>query len=219
MVINTIILRLLFPLGAVGAGILAEHHQWGVLNNISTQSLFIKSILIILSILWLDLCIYIQHILFHKVPILWKLHRVHHADQDLDVTSGTRFHTLEMILSMIYKTIIIMICGISPLAVLLFEIILNGMALFNHSNLYILPKLEKCLRYFIVTPDMHRIHHSIHPKEAHSNFGFNLSWWDYIFSSYTAKSKENQNTMTLGDPHATQHTKQSLFWLLIYPFK
>jgi sterol desaturase/sphingolipid hydroxylase (fatty acid hydroxylase superfamily) len=216
MVLNTFAIRLIFPLGAIGTSLLATVLGWGLLQDFSYNSSWWA---ILGYIIFLDFCIYIQHILFHKVGFIWRLHRVHHAEKDLDVSSGMRFHTIEMILSMVIKSVIIVAIGIPVNAVLYFEIILNGMAMFNHSNLFIPAKIDKVLRKLFVTPDMHRIHHSVDIKEANTNFGFNLSIWDYLFRTVTENPKQPQETIELGEPSTKDVEKQSLWWILTYPFK
>lgn len=214
--INTLSTRFLFPLGAVGVSIYAQNQNIGLFSQYESSSSwwFILS-----SIIFLDFIIYLQHVLFHHIGFLWQFHRVHHAEKDLDVSSGIRFHTIEILLSMAIKSLVILVFGLPPSAILIFEIILNGMAMFNHSNLRLNLRFDNSLRNVIVTPDMHRIHHSIVPKEAHSNFGFNLSIWDLIFNTYTAKPQSPQETLILGDPHQETPSQQSIWFLLSYPFK
>lgn len=191
--LNVIILRILFPTAAVGAAFFATEHSWGLFNNITLPFW----ITVIISLIIMDMFIYFQHRIFHKIPILWRLHLVHHADLDYDLSTGLRFHPIEIILSMLIKFAIILILGIPIIAVILFEIILNGVAIFNHSNISFPKKLDRILRWFIVTPDMHRVHHSVEIDETNSNFGFNLPWWDRLFNSYRQQTRATNITIGL----------------------
>jgi len=194
VVINSIVIRLLFPAAAVGMAILVEEKQWGLLKWVELPEIAE----IIVGVLILDLIIYGQHVVVHHVPLLWRFHRMHHADLDLDVTSGARFHPVEIIFSMLVKFLFIVLLGPSIVAVFIFEVVLNGAAVFNHSNVQMPAKLDKVLRWFIVTPDMHRIHHSIIVRETNSNYGFNFPWWDRLFGTYNQQPKEGQLGMTIG---------------------
>lgn len=191
---NSFILRLLFPAAAVGVAAFAAEQGWGLLNYYSLP----LAIAIILSIIAMDFIIYLQHVLVHAVPALWRLHRVHHADLDYDVTTGARFHTIEIILSMLIKFATIIVIGAPVVAVIIFEIILNAMAMFNHGNVGLPKPLDTVLRWLIVTPDMHRVHHSIEDDETNSNFGFNLSWWDRLFGTYREQPRKGHTGMTIG---------------------
>ncbi|HHJ18534.1 MAG TPA: sterol desaturase family protein [Gammaproteobacteria bacterium] len=192
--LNTVILRLLFPAAAVGMAAFANAQGWGVLNYYSIPF----PLAVVLSVIALDLVIYLQHIMVHAVPLLWRLHRVHHADPDYDVTTGARFHPLEIILSMLIKFATIMVLGPPIVAVMVFEILLNATAMFNHGNVRIPGKIDRILRYLMVTPDMHRVHHSVEDDEANSNFGFNLSWWDRLFGTYRDQPRAGHEAMTIG---------------------
>lgn len=172
--INTILLRLIFPVAAVGVALFCELNKIGVLNYFE----FAESLKIVIAFIVLDLSIYLQHVLFHHIPILWSIHKVHHADMDIDVTTGLRFHPFEMILSMLIKIVVVTIIGAPVLAVIIFEIVLNATAMFNHGNIGLTKNVDKILRVFIITPDMHRVHHSTVVGETNSNFGFNFSIWD-----------------------------------------
>ncbi len=194
VVINTILLRVLFPLSTVGLAFYAYYHGWGLLNNISLPT----TLKILISIIFLDLVIYIQHVMFHKVSFLWRLHCVHHADLEIDVTTGIRFHPIEIILSMLIKWFSIISFGIPALAIIGFEVILNATALFNHSNIDLPSPVDRIIRLFLVTPDMHRIHHSTIKSEMNSNFGFNLPWWDRLFGTYKKNPKLGHLGMTIG---------------------
>jgi len=183
VVIDTIVLRLLFPIVAVGLALVAEERGWGLFNvlDVPWWLAFVASVLI------LDLTIYLQHVMFHALPALWRLHRMHHADLEFDVTTGLRFHPVEILLSMGLKLAVVAALGPPAAAVLVFEVLLNGTAMFNHGNVRIAPPVDRALRWLVVTPDMHRVHHSIHRDETDSNFGFNLPWWDRLFGTYLAQ--------------------------------
>lgn len=212
--INPLLLRLVFPVLAVGMAQKAQANGWGLLNNIGTPGL----IAFCIGVIALDLLIYLQHVMFHAVPLLWRLHMVHHADLDYDLTTGLRFHPIEIILSMILKITIIVALGPPVAAVLVFEIVLNGMAMFNHGNIKLSPSLERRLRLFVVTPDMHRVHHSVIIRETNSNYGFNLSIWDKLFGTYLAQPSQGHQDMIIGLSQFRNHRRLTLPWLLILPF-
>ncbi len=213
--LNSIILRLIFPLAATGMALFAQTHGWGILNYADINPL----LAIIISVIAMDFIIYLQHVLVHAVPVLWRLHRVHHTDLDYDVTTGSRFHPLEIILSMLIKLATIVVLGPPVVAVIIFEVLLNGMAMFNHGNVGLNNTLDKFLRFFIVTPDMHRVHHSVEDDETNSNFGFNLSCWDRIFGTYREQPRKGQTGMNIGI-HGFTQAKQTtpLHRLLLIPF-
>jgi sterol desaturase/sphingolipid hydroxylase (fatty acid hydroxylase superfamily) len=194
VVVDTIILRLTFPILAVGLALIAQERGWGLFNALSLP----PWLAVLLSILLLDLAIYLQHVLFHAVPGLWRLHRMHHADLEFDVTTGLRFHPVEIVLSMGIKLAVFAALGAPAVAVLLFEVLLNATALFNHANIRLPGGLDRVLRWFVVTPDMHRVHHSVIPSETNSNFGFNLPWWDRLLGTYRAQPKAGHDGMTIG---------------------
>lgn len=212
--LNSLLIRFAFSTSAVGFSFLAKENSWGLLNNYHLPS-FLP---LFLSIILLDLAMYLQHVMFHAVPILWRIHRMHHADLDYDVTTGVRFHPIEMILSMVIKFGIIFIIGAPPISVVIFEILLNATAMFSHGNIYVPINADRVLRWFLVTPDMHRIHHSIRTDETNSNFGFNLTWWDRLFGTYTRNPKDKQETMTIGIDLFREEKFLSLHWLLLQPF-
>lgn len=191
---NSVLLRILFPAAAVGVAVVASEQGWGLFNYYQLPGW----LAIVASVVIMDLVIYIQHVMVHAIPLLWRLHRVHHADLDYDVTTGSRFHTLEIILSMLIKFATILLLGPPVVAVIVFEIILNATAMFNHGNISLPKTLDKYLRWFLVTPDMHRVHHSIEDDEANSNFGFSLPWWDRIFGTYRAQPRAGHKGMTIG---------------------
>ncbi|MCU7891700.1 MAG: sterol desaturase family protein [Candidatus Thiodiazotropha sp. (ex Ustalcina ferruginea)] len=192
--INSLILRLLFPAAAVGVAILAQQQGWGLLHFYKLP--FVLSVVI--AVVAMDFVIYLQHVMVHAIPLLWRLHRVHHADLDYDVTTGARFHTIEIILSMLIKFATIMVLGPPVVAVVIFEVLLNATAMFNHGNIYIPEKIDRILRLFVVTPDMHRVHHSVHAPLTNSNFGFNLPWWDRLFGTYVDQPPEGHTEMEIG---------------------
>ena len=191
---NSIILRLLFPAAAVGVAVLSDERSWGLFNLYELPLLAS----VVLSVILLDMVIYFQHVMVHAVPILWRLHRVHHADPDYDVTTGARFHPLEIILSMLIKFVTIIVLGPPVVAVIIFEVMLNATAMFNHGNVRIPPAIDRVLRWLVVTPDMHRVHHSIEDDEANSNFGFSLPWWDRLFGTYRDQPRKGHEAMTIG---------------------
>jgi len=205
--LNSFILRFLFPAAAVGVAAFATKNGWGLLNYYSLP--FFLTVL--LSVIAMDFIIYLQHVLVHAVPALWRLHRVHHADLDFDVTTGSRFHPIEIILSMLIKFATIVVLGPPVVAVVIFEVVLNGMAMFNHSNVRLPLKIDGMLRQFVVTPDMHRVHHSVEDNETNSNFGFNLSIWDRVFGTYIDQPREGHEKMTIGI-HTYRDPKQ-VSWL------
>ena len=192
--INSAILRIIFPAAAVGFAVFAETQGWGVFNSLNVPYI----IALIISVILLDVIIYFQHVMFHAVPILWRIHRVHHADLDIDVTTGIRFHPIEIILSMLIKFVAIVMLGPPVLAVIIFEVLLNATSMFNHGNIYIPKQIDKFLRWFLVTPDMHRVHHSIESDETNSNFGFNLPWWDRLFGTYRDQPRKTHQEMIIG---------------------
>lgn len=192
--LNTLVVRLLFPTAAVGMAALAAERGWGLLNMVTMPPGFSM----VIAVIVLDLVIWTQHVMVHAIPLLWRLHRVHHADLDYDLTTGARFHPLEILLSMLIKFAAILVLGPPVAAVILFEVILNGMAMFNHGNIHLPAKLDCALRSVLVTPDMHRIHHSIEEDEANANFGFNLSIWDRLFGTYRAQPGLKQTEMVIG---------------------
>lgn len=192
--LNSFILRLLFPMAAVGVASLAHQQGWGLFNYFEISFW----IAVIASVIIMDFVIYIQHVMVHAIPVLWRLHRVHHADLDYDVTTGARFHTIEIILSMLIKFATILLLGPPVVAVIIFEVILNATAMFNHGNIGLPKTLDKYLRFLLVTPDMHRVHHSVEDDEANSNFGFSLSWWDRLFGTYRDQPRGGHIDMTIG---------------------
>jgi sterol desaturase/sphingolipid hydroxylase (fatty acid hydroxylase superfamily) len=192
--LNTLVLRLLFPAAAVGVAATAQSHGWGLLN-LGEIPLFVSTLIAVVA---MDFVIYLQHVMVHAVPALWRLHRVHHADLDYDVTTGARFHPLEIILSMLIKFATIMVLGPPVVGVLIFEVLLNATAMFNHSNIRLPTGVDRILRWFLVTPDMHRVHHSVEDDEANSNFGFNLPWWDRLMGTYRDQPRDGHEGMVIG---------------------
>jgi sterol desaturase/sphingolipid hydroxylase (fatty acid hydroxylase superfamily) len=194
VVLNTVLLRLVFPLAAVGVAATAELNGWGLLNRVETPGWLALTAAVVI----LDGAIYLQHVMFHAVPLFWRLHRVHHADLDFDVTTGSRFHPVEILLSMLIKFAVIVLLGPPLAAVVIFEVLLNATAMFNHSNVRLPASIDALLRIAIVTPDMHRVHHSHLVHETNSNFGFNLSLWDRLFGTYRGQPEEGHEGMVIG---------------------
>ena len=192
--LDTVLVRLSFPVLAVGLAVFAEERGWGLLNLYEIP----VWLGIIIAVLVLDLAIYLQHVMFHAVPALWRLHRMHHADLEFDVTTGLRFHPVEILLSMGIKLAVVVALGPHAVSILIFEVLLNVTAMFNHSNIDIPAPIDRILRWFVVTPDMHRVHHSIKPHETNSNFGFNLPWWDRLLGTYRAQPEKGHLEMTIG---------------------
>jgi len=191
---NSFLVRLVFPAAAVGMAVFASEQGWGIFNYYQTPFW----LAVIASIVIMDFVIYLQHVMVHAIPVLWRLHRVHHADPDFDVTTGARFHSIEIFLSMLIKFATIAVLGPPVVAVVIFEVVLNATAMFNHSNVRMNLTLDKFLRLFVVTPDMHRVHHSVEDDEANSNFGFNLPWWDRLFGTYRDQPRAGHEKMKIG---------------------
>lgn len=191
---NTVILRLMFPAAAIGMAAFAAEQGWGILNYYSLSF----GVAVLLTVVVMDFVIYLQHVMVHAVPALWRVHRVHHADLDFDLTTGIRFHPIEIVLSMLLKFATIIVLGPPVVAVVMFEVILNAMAMFNHGNIRLPLRLDRYLRLLLVTPDMHRVHHSVEDNEANSNFGFNLSIWDRLLGTYIAQPREGHVQMHIG---------------------
>ena len=213
VVLNTVVVRLAFPTAAVAVAAISTEEGWGVLNMLAVP--WWASVVI--AVVALDLVIYFQHVLFHAAPVLWRLHRMHHADLEFDVTTGLRFHPLEIVLSMAIKLAAVIALGPPAVAVLIFEVVLNGSSMFNHGNVRIAAGLDRTLRWFVVTPDMHRVHHSIRPDETNSNFGFNLPWWDRLFGTYRAQPAAGHLDMTIGIEQFRCPRDQWLDRMLIQP--
>jgi sterol desaturase/sphingolipid hydroxylase (fatty acid hydroxylase superfamily) len=215
VVIDTLLVRVLFPLAAVGMAFLATRNEWGLFNLLPVPAW----LAIPAAVLLLDLIIYGQHVTFHAVPLLWRLHRMHHADLEFDVTTGLRFHPGEILLSMLIKLAAVALLGAPPLAVLIFEILLNATSLFNHGNVRLPSGLDRILRLIMVTPDMHRVHHSIEQRETDSNFGFNVPWWDRLFGTYRAQPTFGHDHMTIGIPAFRDPRELRLDRMLLQPFR
>ena len=214
VVINTVAVRLLFPILPVALADIAVARGWGLFNLLSLP-VWSK---ILLSFVILDFIIYLQHLLFHFNPLLWRLHRMHHTDLDLDVTSGNRFHPLEIILSMLIKMSAVVLLGAPALAVLAFEVVLNACAMFNHANIKLPTAFDRVLRLFLVTPDMHRVHHSTCVCETNSNFGFNFPWWDRLCGTYRPQPEKGHLDMTIGLKEYRDPQQLTLPRLLVQPF-
>jgi sterol desaturase/sphingolipid hydroxylase (fatty acid hydroxylase superfamily) len=215
VIVDSLVLRIIFPAAAVGMAIFAEERGWGLLNVVA----FPAWAEILIAFLVLDLAIYLQHVLFHAVPALWRLHRMHHADLEFDVTTGVRFHPVEILLSMLIKFAVVAALGAPPLAVLLFEIVLNATSMFSHGNIRIPSSIDRWLRWIVVTPDMHRVHHSIERKETDSNFGFNLPWWDRLFGTYRQAPQAGHEGMTIGISQFRDPRELRLDRMLVQPLR
>ncbi|MEM6255780.1 MAG: sterol desaturase family protein [Cyanobacteria bacterium P01_D01_bin.156] len=215
LVIGTVLLRAAFPMAAVGMAAIAEKQQFGLVH----LSPLPPWQAVVLSIIALDFIVYLNHVLFHALPGLWRIHRVHHADLDFDVTTGLRFHPFEILLSMGVKVGSILLLGTPVMAVLIFEVLLNATSMFNHGNIHLPHRVDSRLRHIVVTPSMHRIHHSAITQETNSNFGFNLPWWDYLFGTYRAKPSVDAKTMTIGlSEYQKDWRVAQLPWMLAFPF-
>jgi sterol desaturase/sphingolipid hydroxylase (fatty acid hydroxylase superfamily) len=216
---GTLLLRLMamlaVPVAAIAAAFYAQAHQIGLLNQVACPQ-WVK---VVIALLALDLAIWVQHLASHKIPIFWRLHQVHHADRDIDVTTAVRFHPVEIGLSMVWKIAVVVPLGASPLAVFLFEVILNACAMFNHANIALPVWLDRVLRLIVVTPDMHRVHHSVLHREHDSNYGFNLSVWDRLFRTYTAQPKAGHQGMTIGLTPYQSEAPTRFGWSLMLPFR
>lgn len=215
VVLDTALVRIVFPTTAVGLALLAEARGWGLFNALELP----MWASVPLAVLVLDLAIYLQHVLFHAVPALWRLHRMHHADLEFDVTTGARFHPIEILLSMGIKLGVVAAVGAPAVAVLTFEVLLNATSMFNHSNVRMPARLDGVLRWIVVTPDMHRVHHSIVARETNSNFGFNLPWWDRLFGTYRDQPAAGHLGMTIGIEQFRDPAEQRLDRMLTQPFR
>ena len=213
VVLDTVLVRLIFPTTAVGLALIAEARGWGLFHALDLPGWAG----VLLAVMGLDLAIYLQHVLFHAVPVLWRLHRMHHADQEIDVTTGARFHPIEILLSMGIKLGVVAALGPPVVAVLAFEVLLNATAMFNHSNVRMPLWLDRALRWLVVTPDMHRVHHSIAARETNSNFGFNLPWWDRLFGTYRGQPAAGHAAMTIGIDQFREPAEQRLDRMLTQP--
>jgi len=192
--LNTLLLRLLLPVTAVGLALVGEREGWGLLHQVPLPAW----LALLVAVVALDLVVYLQHVMFHAVPLLWRLHRVHHADLHFDVTTGARFHPIEILLSMLIKLAAILVIGPPAEAVVVFEVLLNATAMFNHGNVRLPAAVDRWLRWLVVTPDMHRLHHSVEDDETNSNFGFNLPWWDRLLGTYRAQPRGGHDGMAIG---------------------
>jgi sterol desaturase/sphingolipid hydroxylase (fatty acid hydroxylase superfamily) len=215
IVVDTLLVRLVFPTTAVGLALVAESRGWGLFNALSLPAW----VGFVASLVLLDLAIYLQHVLFHAVPALWRLHRMHHADLEFDVTTGLRFHPIEILLSMLIKFTVVAAIGAPALAVLLFEVLLNATSMFNHGNVRMPAGIDRVVRWIVVTPDMHRVHHSILSRETNSNFGFNLPWWDRLFGTYRAQPAAGHDAMTIGIEQFRKPRELGLDRMLLQPLR
>ncbi len=214
VVVDSVLVRLLFPAAAVGLAFWAEIHQIGLFNLIQ-MPLWVT---IVVSLIVLDFAVWLSHVLSHKIPLFWRFHRMHHSDRDFDVTTAIRFHPIEIIVSMGWKVAWVLILGAPAVAVILFEIVLNGTAMFNHSNTKLPLGFDRLLRLVVVTPDMHRVHHSVKSNETNSNYGFNLPWWDRLFGTYIEQPSAGHEDMKIGLPQWQDQRPTRLGWSLSVPF-
>ena len=215
VVLDILLVRLVFPTAAVGVALIAEAQGWGLFHALGAPAW----LAVPASVILLDLAIYLQHVLFHAVPMLWRLHRMHHADLEFDVTTGVRFHPFEILLSMVIKVTVVAALGTPAVAVLLFEVLLNATSMFNHGNVRVPASLDRVLRWMVVTPEMHRVHHSILARETNSNFGFNLPWWDRLFGTYRAQPAAGHEAMTIGIEQFREPRELGLDRMLLQPFR
>jgi len=214
VLLDTAVVRLVFPIMAVGMAHLGQEHDWGLLNNVEIP----YWLAVVVGVVVFDLAIYLQHLMFHALPVLWRLHMMHHADPDFDVTTGLRFHPIEILLSMGIKVAVVATLGPPALAVLIFEVLLNATSMFNHGNIRIFPGIDRVLRLLVVTPDMHRVHHSVLPREGNKNFGFNLPWWDRLLGTYRDQPVAGHEGMTIGLTQFRDAKFLFLPWMLALPF-
>ena len=214
VVLDAGLVRLLFPAAAVGGAVMATDRGWGLLNNVAVPDWAA----IVLAVVILDFALWALHLVVHAVPILWRLHMVHHADVDFDVTSGVRFHPIEVVLSLLIKLAVVIALGAPAVAVFLFEVLLNATAMFSHGNVRLSPRVDAVLRWIVVTPDMHRVHHSTARDETHTNFGFNLPWWDRLLGTYRAQPRRGHEGMVIGLDEFRSRSRQTLRWMLTLPF-
>ena len=215
MAVDVVLVRILLPITAVGLALIAEARGFGLFNLIALP----RWASVIISVILLDLAIYLQHVLFHAVPALWRLHRMHHADLEIDVTTGVRFHPIEILLSIAIKLAVVAALGTPAAAVVIFEVLLNATSMFNHSNVRVPAQIDRVLRWFVVTPDMHRVHHSILRRETNSNFGFNLPWWDRLLGTYRAQPAAGHEGMTIGIEQFRGARELGLDRMLLQPFR
>jgi len=213
--LNSMLVRAMLPIAAIGVAAFAHDRGMGLLNLVQLS----YPVSILLSVVALDLAIYLQHLMFHAVPLLWRVHRMHHADLDFDVTTGARFHPIEILLSMLIKFAMILVLGPPAIAVLVFETLLNATSMFNHANVRLPAGVDRVLRWIVVTPDMHRVHHSVNPRETNSNFGFNLPWWDRLFGTYRAQPQAGHEKMTIGIGQFRTARDLWLDRMLLQPFR
>lgn len=215
LVVSSIVLRLIFPLAAVGTALWAQANGIGLFNTLPVPGWLGG----IMAFVILDFAVWLEHVASHKAPLLWRIHRMHHSDLGFDLTTALRFHPLEIVLSMFWKALLVLILGPPAVAVLIFEIVLNGSAMFSHANIHLPERTERLLRTVFVTPEMHRIHHSSERRETDSNYGFNFSFWDRLFSTYVADPRTGHEKMEIGLKDFRTTSTANLVWLLLLPFR
>jgi sterol desaturase/sphingolipid hydroxylase (fatty acid hydroxylase superfamily) len=211
---NTAVVRLLFPIFPIGLALMAQKSGWGLLNYLHLP----YWLAVVSGVILLDLIIYLQHVMFHAIPALWRLHMMHHADLDIDVTTGLRFHPIEIFISAVIKLAAVTVLGPPVIAVLAFEVLLNATSMFNHGNAFLPLNMDRVVRLLVVTPDMHRVHHSVAIKETNSNFGFNLPWWDRLFGTYRDQPFAGHREMTIGLSQFRDASRLTLSRMLVLPF-
>ena len=212
--LNSFLARIIIPVMPVGLALFAQKNGWGLFHALNIP----YPMMVVTGVIMLDFVIYLQHLMFHAVPVLWRLHRMHHADLDYDLTTGLRFHPIEILLSMGIKLTVVAALGPPALAVIVFEILLNATATFNHGNIYMSGAIDRVLRLFVVTPDMHRVHHSVTIRETNCNFGFNLPWWDRLLGTYRSQPVAGHEGMTIGLSQFRDPKHLTLPWMLALPF-
>ncbi len=215
VVLSSILLRIVFPAAAVGAAIWAESNDYGLFNHFDIDPVISG----IIAFIVLDFAVWLEHVVSHKIPILWRIHRMHHSDEGFDLTTALRFHPLEIVLSMVWKAAIVVVLGAPAVAVLIFEIVLNGSAMFNHSNYYLPKPVDRLLRLVLVTPDMHRVHHSSDHRETDTNYGFNFPFWDRIFGTYCDQPRLGHGGIDIGLREYSGQNTSNLLWALAVPFR
>jgi sterol desaturase/sphingolipid hydroxylase (fatty acid hydroxylase superfamily) len=215
VLISSVLLRVIFPAAAVGAALWAEVNGYGLFPALGLNPVIAG----ILAFVILDFAVWLEHVVSHKWPLLWRIHRMHHADTGFDVTTGLRFHPFEIVLSMFWKAAIVVALGAPAISVLVFEIVLNGTAMFNHSNIDLPRPIDRYLRMVLVTPDMHRVHHSTIRRETDSNYGFNFPFWDRLFRTYNDQPSKGHEAMDIGQAQWRDDAPAGLLWSLLLPFR
>ncbi|RUO80221.1 sterol desaturase [Idiomarina tyrosinivorans] len=216
LLVDIVALRLVAPAGLAAVALAADEWQWGLFNNVTLPAWSVW----LLGLIALDIGLYWQHRLFHRIPLLWRMHRVHHADKDFDVSTGVRFHPLEIVLSLGWKAVMVLALGVPASVILVFEILLNACSMFNHANYALPARLEALVRKLLITQELHRIHHSSKITETNSNYGFSVSWWDHLFASFTATAEKGSDGVDIGLTNINREQDHASLWgLLTMPFR